>query len=218
MAEYVSLADELTGNTGTKREKSKIPLVTIFIVGLNIIAFSLALNDGADFMRYGALETTKVIEGHEYYRMVTSMFLHADFEHLSRNMIVLFFLGAAVEAYLGHTRWFILYIVSGIIGNLASLLMEWSADEVRLSIGASGAVFGAMGATLVIAFSNRRLLRDKSALGIRVLFMIAFSVYAGLISDGVNNAAHIGGLIGGLWLAVIFTSKKLDGINKEEWL
>lgn len=218
MAEFTSLADELTGNTGTQREKQKSPMVTIFLVALNIIAFSLSLNAETAFMRYGALETTKVIEGHEYYRMVTSMFLHADFEHLARNMIVLFFLGAAVEAYIGHTRWFILYIVSGIIGNLASLLMEWSADEVRLSIGASGAVFGAMGATLVIAFSNRRLLRNRSSLGFRVLFMIAFSIYAGLVSDGVNNAAHIGGLIGGLWLAVIFTSRKLDGINKEEWL
>ena len=218
MAEYVSLADELTGNTGEKRAKQKSPMVTIFLVAINIIAFSLSLDDTTDFFRYGALETTKVIEGREYYRMVTSMFLHADLAHLGRNMIVLFFLGAAVEAYIGHTRWFILYIVSGVIGNLASLLMEWSADEVRLSIGASGAVFGAMGATLVIAFSNRRLLRDRSRLGFRVLFMIAFSVYAGLISDGVNNAAHIGGLIGGLWLAVIFTSRRLDGINKEDWL
>ena len=196
----------------------KVPLITTIIVLLNLVAFFMAYEDEAAFMRYGALETLKVIEEHEYYRLVTSMFLHADLEHLGRNMIVLFFLGAAVEAYLGHTRWFILYIASGVIGNIASLLMEWSTDETRLSIGASGAVFGAMGATLVIAFSNRRLLRNKSTLGLRVLFMIIFSVYAGLVSDGVNNAAHIGGLIGGLWLAVIFTSRRLSGINKEEWL
>ena len=196
----------------------RVPLITTIIVLLNLVAYFLAYEDEAAFMRYGALETVKVIEGHEYYRLVTSMFLHADLEHLGRNMIVLFFLGAAVEAYIGYTRWFILYIASGVIGNIASLLMEWSTDETRLSIGASGAVFGAMGATLVIAFSNRRLLRNKSTLGLRVLFMIIFSVYAGLVSDGVNNAAHIGGLIGGLWLAVIFTSRRLSGINKEEWL
>ena len=196
----------------------KIPLFTALFVLLNIFAYFYSDTDEAAFLRYGALDTLKVIEGHEYYRLVTSLFLHADLEHLSRNMVVLFFLGAAVEAYLGHARWFILYIASGVTGNLASLLMEWSTDEVRRSIGASGAVFGAMGATLVIAFSNRRLLRNKSLLGLRVLFMIVFSVYAGLVSDGVNNAAHIGGLIGGLWLAVIFTSRRLTGINKEEWL
>ena len=194
------------------------PFVTLLFVIMNVAAFFFSREDEALVMRYGALETLKVIEGHEYYRLVTSMFLHADTGHLIRNMVVLFCLGTAVESYIGHARWFILYILSGVVGNIVSLLMEWSTDEVRLSIGASGAVFGAMGATLVIAFSNRRLLRNRSSLGIRVLFMIAFSVYAGLVSDGVNNAAHIGGLIGGLWLAVIFTSRKLDGINKEEWL
>ena len=218
MAEYRSLAEELAGASPEHGAQKKLPLITFIIIALNIAAYLLSYADETSFMQNGALETIKVIEGHEYYRLVTSMFLHADLEHLARNMIVLMFLGAAVEAYLGHPRWFILYIASGVIGNLVSLLIEWSSDEVRLSIGASGAVFGAMGATLIIAFSNRRLLRRSSGLGLRVLFMIVFSVYSGLISDGINNAAHIGGLIGGLWMAVLFTSRRLTGASKEEWL
>ncbi len=218
MADYMSLEEELTGKRIASGQRKPRPVVTVVIIILNVIAFFLAQPLRELTLALGALSVESVVQEGEYYRLITSMFLHGDIEHLFRNMMVLFFLGSAVEAYLGHIKWYILYFLSGVIGNLVSIYIDLNTANPRLSIGASGAVFGAMGATLIIALTNRRLMKNNSSLGIRILLMIGFSVYSGLVSDGINNAAHIGGLFGGMLIAVLFTGRSLVGANKEEWL
>jgi rhomboid protease GluP len=146
------------------------------------------------------------------------MFLHGDISHLAGNMMVLFFLGNIVEKELGHIRYFILYFISGIAGAMASLWMQsiriMYGEEVVGSIGASGAIFGMLGGLLWILIRNRGHLAEMSLL--RVLFLVCYALYGGLMSSNVDNAAHFGGLAAGFFMAVLLYRKKKKPKEREK--
>lgn len=139
-----------------------------------------------------------LIDGKGIYRMLTSMFLHADAEHLVSNMVVLYYVGEIVEKRIGHLPYAVIYFLSGFAGAVVSMAYElWSGQYVS-SVGASGAVFGIEGALLLLVLLQRGRLYSEHMTAGRVVFAIAFSLYCGFTSSTINNAAHIGGLMMGM--------------------
>lgn len=182
----------------------KVP-VTITIVAINIIVFFiLSLGGQTENVYYmlnkGAMYTPYVLEG-EYYRMFTCIFMHFGFEHLISNMFSLVVMGYHLEPVLGSVKTGLLFVVSGLGGNVLSLIMEMNATNPPVSAGASGAIFGLTGALLTLTCIHRGRVGDVTWKG--MLLMVALSLYTGFANEGVDNAAHIGGLIAGILLTLI---------------
>ncbi|HJD02095.1 MAG TPA: rhomboid family intramembrane serine protease [Candidatus Mediterraneibacter excrementavium] len=183
---------------------------TIILIAVNVIVFfTLSLmgdtEDVVFMMRHGAMYEYLVTHDHEYYRLFTCMFLHFGIEHLLNNMVILGALGWNLEPEIGKIRFLAVYFGSGIAGNVISLLFHASAEQGAVTAGASGAVFGLMGALLYVVIANRGRLGRLSGRG--MLVMVALSLYFGFASSGVDNFAHIGGLICGFLMALILYRK-----------
>ena len=188
---------------------------TAALIVINIaVFFFLSLfgdtEDAAFMFQHGAMYEPTVTHGHEFYRIFTSMFLHFGISHLVNNMVLLGALGWNLELEIGKIRLLIIYLISGIGGNLLSLYREIATETYAVSAGASGAIFGLMGALFYVVAANRGRLGRLSGRG--MLVMVMLSLYFGLTSSGVDNWAHIGGLISGFVMAVIlYRGKNADG-------
>lgn len=187
-------------------EELKKEPVTGILVFLNVCVFLIVeltglSQDVGHMLKWGAAYPPLIIENREIYRLFTSMFLHFGIEHLINNMLVLFVLGSRLERVIGHLKFALIYLLGGLAGNLISLWMELRQMDWAVSAGASGAVFTVMGAMLFVVLRNRGRIADLSAR--QILIMAVFSLYFGFASSGVDNAAHLGGLLAGFLLAVI---------------
>ena len=155
-------------------------------------------------LEHGALYAPAIREG-EWYRLLTHIFLHGDILHLGNNMLILFCLGNALEHYLGKISYVGIYFFSGILAGLGSVV--YNTDNT-VSVGASGAVFGIIGDMLWLVLRNKGKL--KGFTGPRMLLFVFMSVYAGFIDRGIDNAAHIAGLIAGFLLAMVIYRRPED--------
>ena len=187
-----------------KKELRKEPVTAVLLL-LNIIIFLITdFTGGTDntihMLECGAAYPPFILENGEYYRLFTSMFLHFSIEHLANNMLVLFVLGQRLEPVIGKIRFLLIYFLGGIGGNLISLAFDIKGGNYAVSAGASGAVFAVMGAMIWVVIRNRGRLQDLSTR--QMLVMAAFSLYFGFASSGVDNAAHVGGMLCGILLAV----------------
>lgn len=176
--------------------------VMIVLVITNVIFYACQMIFGSALTYSGALITDNVYNEGEWYRLLSATFLHADISHLLSNMLGLFFLGGLVEISVGHLGFFFIYVLSGVGGNALSMLYENIANIDRYSLGASGGVYGLVGAILVLSI-NERIKAQKEGrpagnLLYRGLFVVVFMVLAGLSEQGINNSAHIGGLVIGI--------------------
>ena len=189
--------------------------VTAGLILLNILVFLIVEFTGSSqntmhMLDCGAAFTPMIIQGGEYYRLFTCMFLHFGIEHLLNNMLVLFVLGSRLEQAIGKIKFLLIYLIGGVLGNVISLLIELRTQDFAVSAGASGAmlirvsgaVFAVMGAMIYIVIRNKGWLGDLSMR--QILVMAAFSLYFGFASTGVDNTAHVGGMVSGFFLAVIF--------------
>lgn len=188
-----------------KLDEEQKAVCTIGLIVANIIVFAIfmLLGKSEDVMfmqKYGAMYEPYVIEGHEYYRLLTSIFLHFGINHLLNNMVMLGALGFNLEPEIGRARLLLIYFLSGIGGNIYSLLLNAAQGETVISAGASGAVFGLMGALLCV------VIRHKGHIGQlnkkKLLILVTLSLYFGFMTAGVDNAAHIGGLICGFIMEI----------------
>ncbi|MDO4168252.1 MAG: rhomboid family intramembrane serine protease, partial [Eubacteriales bacterium] len=139
------------------------------------------------------------------YRLLTSAFLHFGFPHLVNNMVMLICLGSYLERALGKIKYIIFYLAAAVGSSLASLGIMLYTGNIAVSAGASGAIFGIIGALLYMLIRNRGRFADLTMM--RFLLMIALSLYYGFSSTGVDNAAHVGGLVIGFVLGVILYRK-----------
>ena len=179
--------------------------VNHYIVVLNIIIFLLT-----DLILFPAT-AEKIVEtaslnhtlffGGEYYRLFTYMFLHGDISHIMGNMMMIFFLGDTLERHLGKVRYLILYFSTGILAGVASMVYNILSVRDAYSIGASGAGFGLMGALLALLMMNHGRMDGINIT--RILLYVALSLYTGIRSTGIDNAAHVGGLAAGLVIGMI---------------
>lgn len=184
---------------------------TVALIVVNVAVFMIMTmfgdtEDAVFMLQHGAMYEPFVIQQHEYYRIITCLFLHFGIEHLLNNMVMLGALGWNLELEIGKVRFLVIYFVSGIAGNILSLFYDLSTENPAVSAGASGAIFGLMGALLYVVILNRGRLDRLSGRG--MLIMVALSLYFGFASSGVDNFAHIGGLVSGFILAVILYRKK----------
>lgn len=198
------------------RRKPEAFCTTVLIV-INVAVFLILsmlgdTEDAAFMLQHGAMYEPFITEGQEYYRIFTCMFLHFGITHLMNNMVMLGALGWNLELEIGKLRFIIIYFLSGIGGNILSLIAAISAGESAVSAGASGAVFGLMGALLYVVIANRGRLGQLSGRG--MIFMVVLSLYFGLTSSGGDNMAHIGGLICGFIFAVILYRPKKIHYNE----
>ena len=193
-----------------RQEKKKLAFVNIAIVIINILVFVvldiIGDTENATFMvAHGAVFPPLVVIEGEYYRLFTAMFLHFGINHLFSNMLVLFFLGDNLERAIGHVKYLVIYLLSGLCGGVFSMYMMYKNNDMAVSAGASGAIFGMVGALLYIVVINKGRLEDITLR--RLGFMVILSLYLGYTSTGVDNMAHLGGLVSGFVLAVILYRK-----------
>lgn len=187
--------------------------MNFFMIGINILMFFLveatgSSEDPSHMISWGAADPL-LIEAGEYYRLFTCMFLHFGLEHLLNNMLLLYFTGYYLERYVGKVCYLILYLGGGMIGSLCSWAVEAARNEFAVSAGASGAIFAVLGALIITTWRRRG--QEENLSMRRLLLMVLLSVYVGFRSAGVDNAAHIGGLMGGVILALPVTYFKKQG-------
>jgi len=148
----------------------------------------------------------------ELYRLFSSIFLHAGLIHLVCNMYSLYVIGPQLESFFGKIKYLIIYILSAVIGNLLSMVF---LGDGYVSIGASGAIFGLLGALLYFGYHYRIYL--SSVIKSQIIPLILLNLLIGFMGAGINNVAHIGGLIGGVLVSmavgVKYKSNKSDIIN-----
>ena len=179
--------------------------VNIALAVFQAAVFALCMITGDRLYIAGRCGTDLVLVQKEYWRLLTSVFLHSGLYHLGSNLIAQVFLGNAVERNLGHIKYLILYIVSGVGGNIISVLYDRAQGVNTYSVGASGAVFGVMGALIVLIIKGRKKLRTGSSMLVRAGFAVFYAVYAGFRTPYTDNAAHLGGLAFGIALGVLLT-------------
>ena len=192
-----------------RQKREAICTVTRIVINVAVLLILTMCGDTEDavfMLQHGAMYEPNIIEGHEYYRIFTCLFLHFGITHLLNNMVLLGALGWNLELEIGKVRFVIIYFASGIIGNIVSLFYDLTLEQPAVSAGASGAIFGLMGALLYVVIANRGRLGRLSGRG--MLVMVILSLYFGLTSTGVDNLAHIGGLVSGFLLAVLLYRRK----------
>jgi rhomboid protease GluP len=188
--------------------------VTLALIIVNVALWipstKLALHpSGADLIRWGALLRPAVHAG-EWWRMFSAMFLHGDYEHIGLNMYALFILGRFCEEVFGRLRYFIIYVAAGLSGALGSI---FATAQVGLSVGASGAIMGLLGALIVVLLLRRGTWPEawRRTLLWNLVFLGALQIYVGFQLPMIDNAAHVGGMLGGGAMALVVAPGGLVG-------
>ncbi|MBQ3435918.1 MAG: rhomboid family intramembrane serine protease [Bacilli bacterium] len=194
--------------------KQKVPVITYILMAINVIlyVFPYLLGNYDYALSLLALHHDSVVNGGEYYRLFTAMFMHAGIFHLLFNMYALYVIGTQLESFIGKIRYTLIYLFGGICSALLSLAF---LSDNAISIGASGAIFGLMGALLYFGYHYRVYLGN--VVRSQIIPLIVLNLVLGFLVPGIDNAAHIGGLIGGflalMALGVKYRSKASEQIN-----
>lgn len=170
------------------------PVVSWSIVGICVAVYLLQMVVGVNEVASNfGMQPLAIGILNEWYRLLTSVFLHGSILHILFNMYVLVVLGPTLERMLGHGRFLLLFVVSGLGGSIASY---WLSAPTSLSVGASGAIFGLMGGLLV---AGRRIRADVT----QIVVLIAINLAIGFIFSGIDWRAHLGGLLTGAAMAAV---------------
>ncbi len=193
--------------------KPKKIVVTNVLIFINVVLFFLSyafshLNLSAyQLLVFGGLYTPLVQNG-EIWRLITAGFLHGGIMHLLFNMYSLYIIGTQLENFVGKCKFLVIYFVSMISASLMSCVIHPNV----VSVGASGAIFGMLGSLVYFGYHYRIYL--GTVLKNQIIPLIIFNLLLGFMMSGVDNAAHIGGLIGGLLIAMALGVQKKE--NKKE--
>lgn len=219
--EFIKLTNDLNIKTYEDEKrmdaifKEKKSIVTYTLIGINIFVYlvcflsSIIKPEINTLITYYGVNSYKLIQAEGYvglYRLVTSMFLHADIFHIFFNMYALYVIGTQVERYYGKKKMLIIYFVSGIVGSLFSNVFMSSNS---ISMGASGAIFGLFGALICFAYNYRAVLGDflKGSL----IPVLVINLCLGLFISGIDVFSHIGGLIAGILTTMLL------GVNGKDY-
>lgn len=193
--------------------KDKGPYITYLLMAIIVLLYLVPILLG----KYNYIINAFCVHGPsiragQYYRLITGIFLHGSVMHVGFNIYALYVIGSQIENYYGRIKYLIIYLFSGLMGALFSMIFGGNVA----SIGASGAIFGLMGALLYFGYHYRVYLGN--VLKTQLIPLIIFNLVLGFILTGVDNFAHIGGLIGGVLIAKAVgvkekstTSDKING-------
>jgi len=216
--EIVDNTEEVNESHGTKQSFSDtmallIPgrqnLITPIIVGLNVLIFIVMIIGGVGVMEPsvdhligwgGNLRGLTI--NNEQWRLLSSTFLHAGLVHLLLNMYALLNIGYLLETNFGRRKYVILYFATGIMASIASIMTY----ENIVSVGASGAIFGMYGLLLSLAVTKTIIIpkETRSQLIYSIVFFIGYNLLYGITQEGIDNAAHAGGLISGFVFGALY--------------
>lgn len=176
------------------------PIATYALIAVTVLVFiaqyaSQALT-GYDYPVLLGIKSNTAIDAGQYWRLFTPMLLHGNILHIGFNMYALYLLGRALERFYGHWKFLLLYILGGFTGGLASYLLTPSR-----SLGASTATFGLLAAYGVFAYRNKKIFGSRSKLMVRNVLQVAVLNLVIGLSPGIDNWAHLGGVLGGVALA-----------------
>ncbi len=208
--------------------------VTLGLLVLNIVGYIFCTQMGEVVYTIGSMNAEKILVAHEYYRFLTSVFLHADIEHLVSNMIFLFGLGQMVEQVTGHISFSIVYLLSGFGGSIFSILYAVLTGKIYDAVGASGAIFGLVGALFILVVARdlkrrshsqgtveildqrgRQMLGAYESVSVgRIIFAVVYMIYSGSRAAGVDNAAHVGGLLCGIMIMAVINIVNTGGYKR----
>ena len=211
------IIDDVSENGGSDI-RHYLRSATVILILINILIFLktdiAALTGGEDaWIDKGCLSWYHFFYRHEYYRVLTCMFLHGGIDHIFNNMLCLFFMGSFLEQHIGTPRFLILYFSSGIIAGFASMVYNMLLGINTLSIGASGAIFGITGGLLALVLFHRKDIEIDYR---QMIFAAFLSLYSGLTDQGVDNAAHLGGFLGGLLLGLLVGIRRQRQASKDD--
>ncbi len=213
---FLKVTDEINKKNTTEVKKNeetfKIikPYITYALIFINAVMFLLTIMYGEVILYEGGMHAETVKAG-EYYRIITSIFLHANIWHFLFNNYALYVLGQQLESYLGKGKYLTVYLFSGVAGNLLTMAL----GKNYLSVGASGAIFGLLGALLYFGYHYRVYLGN--VMKSQIIPLIILNLIIGFVVSGINNIAHIGGLIAGFIiltaLGVKYKSSTAERVN-----
>lgn len=200
----------------------KRPIITYALIFSNIIMYILSALLGGNFFdvdpqilgEFGELLNYNTLNNNpiELYRLITSMFLHSGIIHILFNIYALYILGPQIESFFGKWKYLLIYLISGILGGLLSMLF---LPDNTVGVGASGAIFGLIGAFIFFGYYYRVYLGTVIKSQIVPLLLLNFAI--GLFSSGISLSAHIGGFVGGILSAKIvgvkYKTELSDSIN-----
>ena len=192
--------------------------VTALIVAMNVAMFVLLLisggaNDAANLYRWGA-KYGPAIQNGDWFRLILPVILHAGLLHLAANSFALVIFGPRLESEFGRLPFISVYVVSGVCGVAASYLVG-----PNLSVGASGAVFGIVGAYGVYLVRNRREFGSAvNPVIMNLLIVLAINIAFGLFWSGIDQGAHVGGLIAGAALGLVISPRRLIDIEDDFYI
>lgn len=184
----------------------QLPYVNIIMVSINVVIFILlelrgSTNDAEYMLNCGAAQWQYIFYYGQYYRLITHMFLHFGLAHLCSNMFSLLIVGSEVEKTFGRLNYIIIYFTSGIGAGILSAVYHMKRGEFVVSAGASGAIFGVMGAVLVGMYVTNRL--RGPGVGRQFLILLLMAFCSG--STNIDNMAHVGGFVTGVIVSAIIS-------------
>jgi rhomboid protease GluP len=188
----------------------KTIIATYILIAINLVIFLLSESGVLDKINFG-VNKNFIVYGHEYYRLITAAFFHVGILHLTCNMYSLYVIGTQIETLLGKAKFLIIYFISALTASLLSAVLSGSG----LSVGASGAIFGLLGALVYFGYHYRLYLGNS--LIYNVVPIIILNLVIGFSFTNIDNFAHIGGLLGGVFASMMVgiegKTDKSDRIN-----
>ena len=204
MAHDYIFPDEDRGFGPSTSGLTRRPLVTWALLAVYVLVWLAATVAGGSedrevLLDFGAMFGPLIAEG-QYWRLFTAIFLHVGIVHLAVNGFALAIFGSLVEGAFGHARFVLIYVISGLTGSVASYLV----NSIAVGAGASGAIFGVLGALAAYFAAQRRVFGEtakRSMIGL--LILAALNLAFGFAIPGIDNMAHLGGFAAGLALGFV---------------
>lgn len=215
---FIKITDEINEhNHKDQKQMDKVfrpkkPIITYLLVLINVLLFvaPALLGQTDNIFRELAVFGPYIRQG-EYYRLITGTFIHANIAHLIFNMYALWIIGIQLESFLGKWKYLLIYLFSGLTASLMSITFH----NTTVSVGASGAIFGLLGAMLYFGYHYRVYL--GTVIKSQIVPLIVLNLALGFLVPGIDNAAHIGGLIGGVLMmmatGVDYKSATFEKVN-----
>lgn len=184
--------------------------VNVLLIAVNIVIWVILSVQGDTrnavyMLMHGAVYPDVVLDG-EWYRLFSAMFLHFGVEHLLSNMFMLYFLGDMLLRAVSQWKYAVIYLLSGVAGSVLSLVVMLLSGAYRVSAGASGAIYGVIGALLWVVLRNGGKFESISIP--RMLFAVVLYISYGFTVEGVDAWAHLGGAIAGFVLCMVLYRKR----------